>query len=175
MKKTKKQLEEIIKETDERAGRLSDELRTTRQLNDELRETLDRITKERDSLGQRFEDLNRHYDKREDRIGRLFRTSAHERRTWTDLFAAEIANRAETVTLIRDLRSCVQEAVQNIMRLQKCARTLNKNRVDSAEGVYVRSSDLVELMYDTDRIDHFVKGTELEQLLEESDTSSTDE
>lgn len=175
MKKTKKQLEEIVKEADDRAGRLSDQLRTTRQLNDELRETLDRVTKERDAFSQGLKDLNRHCDKREGRLGRLFRASAVERQTWTDLFATEIANRAEIVTLVKDLRSCLQEAVRNIARLQNRVRTLNQNRVNCTEGVYVKSSDLVDLIYVTDQIDHFVKGTELEQLLEESGNESTDE
>jgi len=175
MKKTKKQLEEIIKETDERAGRLGDELRTTRRLNDELRETLDRITKERDAFSQDLKDLNKYSDKREDRLGRLYRTTAFERRTWSDLFAAEIANRAEIVTLVKDLRSCVQEAVRNIVQLQKRVQTLDENRVISTDGVYVKSSDLLDLVYVANQIDRFVKGTELEQLLEESGNESIDE
>lgn len=175
MKKTKKQLEDLFTEAVECAGRLSDELRKTRQLNDQLRETCNRVTTERDAFSQGLKDLNRYSDKRENRLGRVFRTSARERQNWQDLFAAEIANRAETVTLVRDLRSCLQEAVRNIARLQGHARTLNKNRVDCTEGVYVKSSDLIELVYATDQIDRFVKGTELEQLLEESGNESTDE
>lgn len=174
MKKTKKQLEEIVKETDNRNGRLSNELRTTRQQNDQLRETLSRVTAERDSISQRFADLDRLSDRRENRLCRQFRASALERRNWKDLFAAELANRAECVVLIKDLRKSLAEAVQNITRLQKRARTLNKNRVDCADGVYVKSSDLIELMYATDQIDHFVNGTELEQVLEEPNTSSAD-
>lgn len=175
MKKTKKHLTAALAESGARIDRLQDELRTTRQLNDQLRETLDRVTKERAEFSQRFADLDRHSDKREDRMARSFRSSAVERQTWTDLFAAEIANRAETVTLVRDLRRCVGKAVQNIVQLQKRVRTLNQNRVYSTEGVYVKSSDLVDLLYVTDQIDHFVKGTELEQLLEESGNESTDE
>lgn len=175
MKKAKEKLFAALAEADARIDRLQDELRTTRQLNDELRETLDRVTKERNAFSQGLKDLNRHSDKREDRLGRLLCTAAFERRTWSDLFAAEIANRAEIVTLVKDLRSCVQEAVRNIAQLQTRVQTLNKNRVDSTDGVYVKSSDLVDLVYVTNQIDRFVKGTELEQLLEESGNESIDE
>ena len=175
MKNTKKHLSAALAESNACIDRLQDELFKTMQLNDQLRETLDRVTKERDAFSQGLKELNRHCDKREDRLGRQFRTTAFERRTWRDLFAAEIANRAEIVTLVKDLRSCVQEAVRNIVQLQKRVQTLNKNRVDSTDGVYVKSSDLVELVYVTNQIDRFVKGTELEQLLEESGNESIDE
>lgn len=175
MKKTKKHLEAALAEADARIDRLRDELTTTRRLNDELRETLGRVIKERDSFSERLSALDRHSEKQDHRLAFSFNTSAVERRNWQELLSAEFANRAQSVTLVKELRRSLKEALRNITQLQKRARTLNQNRVDCGDGVYVKASDLIELTYASGQIDHFVEGTEVEHLLEVSGSDSSDE
>lgn len=165
MKKTKKHLEAALAEADARIERLRDELTTTRRLNDELRETLNKRNSEHDAWKKHYHDASEHIQLAEHRADSAVNTAYAERRAWTRLHATELARRISNDTLIGQLRQQLRDARARLDRFTECAKELDRNRADTADGVLVTSTDLLELRLQVTSTEYFIKDPVLKQLL----------
>lgn len=173
MKKTKKHLVAALAEADARIARLRDELTTTRRLNDELRESLAARNSAYNSLKQQYQDTDECLQTSENEIHCAVHTANSERRAWTRLHAAELAKRIGNDTIIGDLRRRLRDARARLDSFTECAKELDKNRVDSPNGVYVKNADLLELRLRITSTEYFIKDPVLKQSLkwDESDSN----
>lgn len=165
MKKTKKHLLAALAEADARIERLRDELTTTRQLNDELRESLAARNSAYDSLKKHYHDTDEHIQLTEHRVDNEVHTANSERRAWTRLHATELARRISRDTLIGNLRRRLRDARARLDSFTECAKTLDKNRADTANGVSITNADLLELNRHATSTEYFIKDPVLKQLL----------
>lgn len=173
MKKTKKHLEAALAEADARIERLSEELTTTRQLNDELRESLTARNSACDALTERYHVTDEHLQITELDVASITHTANAERRAWMRLHSVEMSRRIGNDTLIGNLRRQLRDARTRLDRFTECAKELNKNRADTADGVLVTNADLLELKRHAISTEYFIKDPVLKQLLnwDESDSN----
>lgn len=165
MKKTKKHLEAALAEADARIDRLRDELTTTRRLNDELRESLVARNSAYDALKKHYHNTDEHIRLTEHRVDSVVGSANSERRAWMRLHSVEMSRRINNETLIGNLRWHLRDARARLDRFTECAKELDKNRANTANGVLVTNTDLLELKLQVTNTEFFIKDPVLKQLL----------